>query len=134
MRLKSILLAGGAVAVVMVAFFGTLWLMDRFWDYACPKGRTFVMKPPFGSWGGFSYTTPSAELEASADSSGFPLRSRHVICEDNWVIGPSHSRHADIVNLGAGRFSHWESLFVFSTSDNSNPNTNGRKYVAVTPN
>lgn len=49
-------------------------------------------------------------------------------------LGPAHSVHTDIGSLGRGRFSHWgnesgsvEALF-FSTSDNSDPRSNGRTY------
>ncbi|QPF81994.1 hypothetical protein IC762_19565 [Bradyrhizobium genosp. L] len=60
-----------------------------------------------------------------------------VIYEDDKPLGPAHSTpHAEISTLGHGRFSHWKgsfSVFVFSSSDNTDPRTNGRTYWAVKP-
>jgi glycosyltransferase involved in cell wall biosynthesis len=39
-----------------------------------------------------------------------------------------HSTHSDIRKLGGGRFSHWFDHVYFSTSDNSDPRTNGKRY------
>ncbi|MFH1345627.1 MAG: pectate lyase, partial [Pseudomonadota bacterium] len=59
----------------------------------------------------------------SGDSPG-AINSSLVLCEDNLQLGPAHSLHADIAKLGRGRYSHWGKNIVFSTSDNSDPNTN----------
>lgn len=48
--------------------------------------------------------------------------------EDTLELGPPGSMHSDIRSLGGGRFSHWRGELYFSTSDHSNPNTNGRIY------
>lgn len=58
--------------------------------------------------------------------------SQLVLREDGRSLGPAHSLHKAIRVLGRGRYSHWgegngSSLF-FSTSDNSDPNVNGRNY------
>jgi 2-polyprenyl-6-hydroxyphenyl methylase/3-demethylubiquinone-9 3-methyltransferase len=42
-----------------------------------------------------------------------------------------HSLHDQIVRYGAGRFSHWGEDVLFSTSDNTDPRTNGRVYRLV---
>jgi hypothetical protein len=52
---------------------------------------------------------------------------------DDTVIGPAHAVHADIAKQGRGRYSHWESSLIFSASDSSDPNGNGRVYVAAVP-
>jgi len=46
-------------------------------------------------------------------------------------LGLPHSIHDDIVAHGAGRFSHWGEEIQFSSSDNSDPRTNGRTYSLV---
>jgi hypothetical protein len=51
--------------------------------------------------------------------------------EDDRVLGPGQALHDDIRRHGAGRYSHWERTLYFSTSDNSDPNANGRSYVAL---
>ena len=49
--------------------------------------------------------------------------------EDEKELGPAHAGHAEIRQNGKGRFSHWKTLLYFSTSDGSDPRTNGRKYT-----
>lgn len=53
------------------------------------------------------------------------------LLEDGHPIGPGHAQHADIRTKGQGRFSHWGDRLYFSTSDNSDPATNGRTYTIV---
>jgi FkbM family methyltransferase len=54
-----------------------------------------------------------------------------IVVEDDRVLGPGHSMHDDIRTHGRGRFSHWNSEIYFSTSDGSDPTTNGRCYTAI---
>ncbi|NQV99833.1 MAG: SGNH/GDSL hydrolase family protein [Rhodospirillales bacterium] len=58
-----------------------------------------------------------------------PLR----VYEDDRLLGPAHCLHDTIRRQGGGCFSHWKSTLYFSTSDNSNPNTNGRTYRLAIP-
>ena len=51
--------------------------------------------------------------------------------EDGVSLGPAHCLHADIRAEGGGRFSHWGASIYFSTSDNSDPRTNGRRYLVA---
>lgn len=64
-----------------------------------------------------------------------PKRSRLVLLENGKAIGKPHSGH-DLIRLyGMGCYSHWLDTLYFSTSDNSNPNTNGRLYqISITSN
>jgi len=52
--------------------------------------------------------------------------------ENGNPLGPAHSLHRDIRSEGRGRFSHWHSNLYFSSSDNSDPRTNGRVYSYTT--
>ena len=67
----------------------------------------------------------------SPNSDANLARSRFTIYESDHPLGPPHSNHVDIAAVGHGRFSHWEGVIVFSSSDNTNPNSNGRTYWAV---
>jgi hypothetical protein len=83
----------------------------------------------FGYWLRQDFGTP-------ADSTTSQTRSLLRIFENGIELGPAHSYHADIETLGQGRFSHWESTAIttalyLSTSDNTDPRTNGRKYTYV---
>ncbi len=64
----------------------------------------------------------------AGDKDGPP--SACVLLEDGEPLPLPRALHADIRNQGKGRYSHWtEGSLYFSTSDNSDPRTNGRKYV-----
>lgn len=76
---------------------------------------------------GYAWNT-SQKFYMPADSSSYPNVSPLRIFENGVELGPAHSYHADIRANGAGRFSYWNGLLYFSTSDNSDPRTNGRIY------
>jgi len=60
-------------------------------------------------------------------------QSKCILLEDGKPLGLPHSAHKEIREIGKGKYSHWsERLIYFSSSDNSDPRTNGRKYVLVT--
>ena len=81
--------------------------------------------------GGFAWMVRT-DFGTRADSATRPTRSRLQIYENGKALGPAHSIHADIRAKGLGRFSHWNSgsgvTLRFSSSDNSDPRTNGRIY------
>jgi hypothetical protein len=57
-----------------------------------------------------------------------------ILYEDGTMLGPAHSTFFDIHQLGGGHYAHWKGRGIaFSSSDNTDPNTNGRKYWAVIP-
>ena len=49
------------------------------------------------------------------------------------ALGPAHTGAGDVATKGQGKFSHSGVGFYFSSSDNSDPNTNGHNYWAVRP-
>ena len=79
--------------------------------------------------GGFAFRLDVASAEIPGDTTRQPERSRYFLCEDSIVLGPAHSSHDAIRGTGAGAYSHWENSLYFSTSDNSDPRTNGRTYT-----
>ncbi|MGY0572892.1 hypothetical protein ACTGJ9_018875 [Bradyrhizobium sp. RDM12] len=75
-----------------------------------------------------------SSLDEFADSADDRARSPIVIYENNKPLGPAHSSHDDIYKNGFGQFSHWRGLgIIFSSSDATNPNTNGRQHTIVRP-
>lgn len=70
-------------------------------------------------------------LPHRGDSAGFPTISKLKLYEDGEELLLAHSKHIDIANLGQGRFSHWDRELYFSSSNNSNPRTNKKKYHYV---
>jgi Sulfotransferase family len=105
---------------------------------ASPVGaQSWRLNPPFqadstAGWAARLHMAPAlAGLEALADNLEQPYRSPLRLFEDGVPLGPAHSLHALIRNEGRGRFSHWgpQQMLLFSTSDNSDPNRNGRAYT-----
>lgn len=87
--------------------------------------------------GGFAYVVIGTigDFGTLPDWPADQYRSTLRFFEDGVELGPAHSVHVDIRNLGMGRFSHWTlgtdmvDTIRFSASDNSDPRTNGRVYA-----
>ena len=75
-----------------------------------------------GSW----YGSVPDDLSNSA-------RSTLVVREDGVALGPAHTLHEQIRAGGRGAFSHWGSALIFSSSDGTDPRTNGRLYTVEAP-
>jgi hypothetical protein len=57
-----------------------------------------------------------------------------LLFENDRELGPIYSSpREEISTLGHGRFSHWDTVFIFSSSDGTDPLTNRRHYWAVYP-
>ena len=77
--------------------------------------------------GGYAYKIEEAIQGGDNDTER--QQSTLRLFENGVEIDPAHSVHDDIRNIGKGRFSHWGTTVIFSTSDNSDPRTNGRTYT-----
>jgi SAM-dependent methyltransferase len=82
---------------------------------------------------GFAFTARTGHPELSSHA----RPSAAVLLEDGQPLaGPGNALHDDIRKSGGGRFSFWYDYVYFSTSDDSDPRTNGRRYeieYSVTP-
>jgi hypothetical protein len=88
------------------------------------------LKPPFLWLEGQGWFRALASGRGGhADDALFPTRSRLRLFEDGVELGPAHAPHDGIFQSGKGRYSHWAGAVWFSTSDGSDPNTNGRVYA-----
>lgn len=96
------------------------------------KPADIILSKPFHHADGMAYSVSVPSLEKIADSMT-GIRSIVVLCEGDKELGPAHSMHDEIRAVGHGAFSHWTGWLVFSSSDNSDPNTNGRQYRVVMP-
>ena len=87
--------------------------------------------PLEGSWrvGGHAWAVHLPGLEYMADRPMFPRMSFVVVYEDGVPLSGPHALHAEIRELGDGHFVHWGEYLVYSTSDNSDPSCNGRRYT-----
>jgi hypothetical protein len=67
--------------------------------------------------------------QVRSDTQWNPDVSFMDVFEDGVALGPAHSLHNQIRELGHGRFSHWNGVLRFSSSDNSDPARNGKHYT-----
>jgi hypothetical protein len=123
------------VILLFAAYVPTaLWLKYAYVPVENPKG-TLLRLGGFTKLGpGFSYLSRVQRPRDLADSPAEPQRSPVIVFEDRKPLGPAHSSSEDIEKIGLGRFLHLKDFgYVLSTSDNSDPNTNGRSYWVVLP-
>jgi 2-polyprenyl-3-methyl-5-hydroxy-6-metoxy-1,4-benzoquinol methylase len=83
--------------------------------------------------GGYSWAVKTADLFEEGDSVEHPHRSHLLLFENGVPLGPAHSDHASIRELGGGRFSHWGEWLYFSSSENLPPNRNACSYMLRGP-
>jgi hypothetical protein len=107
---------GAAVFALRTDGMRPLWVQSELTSVTSEEGIAYVA--PLGSSEYSSHAGPSA-VRLLED--GRPL------------LGPSDSQHADIRNGGRGRYSFWYDYVIFSTSDNSDPRRNGRRYTVLHP-
>ena len=86
------------------------------------------LKGPFKHIRGYAWLAELGQYRQVADCPENPLQSVVFLYENGVNVGPGHSSHLDIIARGQGRYSHWGDGIIFSTSDHSDPNTNGRTY------
>jgi hypothetical protein len=138
---KSLVILGSVAAA---AYFATaFWLRTAYHPVLpanAPKvsGDIVLLQRPFREFldSKFAVISNDTMFNDFADSADDNNRSDVQLYEDEKPLGPAHSVHADVANMGGGRFSHWRfnySMFLFSSSDNTDPRTNGRNYWAVRP-
>lgn len=88
-----------------------------------------VLKGPFQAKPPFAWMAPASEFKDYANGPGDPYRSILEVFEDGVPLGPSVARTSEVADNGAGRFTHWQNSIYFSSSDGTDPNTNGRTYT-----
>lgn len=85
--------------------------------------------------GGWGWRLPLPTIfHAWLDDAGSPGMSRLLLLEDGVPLRRRHAQHSEIRAYGLGAYSHWRQTLYFSTSDNSDPRLNGRRYeIALAP-
>lgn len=94
--------------------------------------RALGLPVPLEGWrrvGGHAWAVHLPELEYMADRPICPRISFVVVYEDGVPLPGPHALHAEIRELGDGRFVHWGEYLVLSASDNSDPSCNERRYT-----
>lgn len=130
LRLARLLTGGGNTEVVFSK--GHTWL-----DALLSKRTHRDLPRPFSAQGNVGWSSRLQEDFEIADTPAAPRRSTLLLWEDGKPLAYPHGSPVDISHYGHGRFSHHSmrvmnkviQRLLFSTSDNSDPNTNGRKYT-----
>ena len=127
-----------AAVVALALYFGLAEGLRRSFVNPAPEGHIVVrLNRPFekhGEFGVTSYQLRSIQsFQNATDSVDRKKRSPVLLYENNRLLGPGHSSLDQVAQLGRGRYLHSSLGFVFSASDNTDPNVNGRRYWAVLP-
>ncbi len=93
--------------------------------------NSIPLAKPFQKEQGWAWMASLENFVSCADRPDANYRSRLVMLEDSKPLWLRHATHDDIRNCGKGLYSHWHKYLLFSTSDNSDPNSNGRTYEIV---
>jgi hypothetical protein len=120
-----------------------LWLGHTYVPIEMPQGKKVEPLVGIKHIEGFAYQALTYSLLPYADNNPDNQRSPIILYENMTPIGLAHSAHADIQEIGRGRYSHWNDNpksgwrtirgMLFSASDNTDPRTNDRRYWAVLP-
>jgi hypothetical protein len=125
---QTVALQPSATVVIAPADWPKSKLASVKFDLAVGKVRQIEN---FRDHPGHMFGVEIADLAPLADDVAPVNNSPVILFEDKRQLPHPHSLHVDIHALGAGRFSHWKDEMLFSTSDNSDPRTNGRQYELV---
>lgn len=101
---------------------------NRHWRDILDQRKLIPLDGAIRHQSGKAYVAELPALSAVSDNGETPRRSSLMLYEDGQLLGLAHSLHDHIARYGNGRFSHWAGTVLFSSSDGSDPTTNGRVY------
>jgi len=122
------------LVVLAIYFPVALWLRHTYVPLPAPAGASPLYRTYHIKGHAFGGTSDYSFRPFQDDQSG-DQQSPVTLYEDDKPLGPAHSDVADIERTGNGQYSYRKGVgLVFSTSDNSDPATNGRHYWMTCPN
>ena len=101
---------------------------QNYWDDVKARLSIEPLTTAFRHVGGNAWGAALPHYADRCDTNEQPRRSRLMLYENDAPVGFAHQPHAHIVAHGGGRYSHWGSELIFSTTDNTSPVANGRRY------
>src|SRR6185437_6658743 len=126
-------LVAAVIAVMLLAELAMLAHRAQHWR----DPDASILRPPFHPAGTntLGYWTGLVIPFADTDDNGHRASLR--LYENGVRLGPANASASDIENKGQGRYRYVQAnmgrILIFSTSDNSDPNTNGRTYFVDDP-
>ncbi len=100
----------------------------NYWDDYRASTEEVKLNGPFDQDEGNAWIAPLSRHIDTCDSESDPRRSHLMLFEDGVPLGFGHVPRGHIRAYGKSRYCHWDGDLLFSTTDNSDPNTNGRTY------
>ncbi len=91
------------------------------------------LERPFVPYGKHAFFAKVPDLEFMADTMEEPERSPAQLYENDTLLGPAHTEHADIAQTGGGLYSHWGTGVIFSSKNGEEPGRRGKTYWLVVP-
>jgi hypothetical protein len=132
LKKSSLNVALAAALIYAIYLPAALWLRHSYVPLAAPPGAYPLQQQQIFPVEGFAFRSPIDVFIPLEDDKADDQHSPVILYEDDKPLGPAHSPHGDIEHIGQGRYSHWKGIgMMFSTSDNSDPTTNGRHYWVV---
>jgi hypothetical protein len=125
-----------AIALMFAVYVPAAYLLNALYhpnDGGPPPsaGTRVRLYPPFAQWPDISFAAAvrdrTGALEILHDT-------KFEVWENDHLLGPGNCSLSDVVSLGRGRYLVERGRVAFSSSDNTNPTTNGRTYWVVNPN
>lgn len=98
------------------------------WDAVLGERRIETLCAPFERTQGHAFRATIREAGMGPDDETHPRRSRLMLYEDGVPVGFAHQPFSNVMAYGGGRYRHTADGLVFSTTDNTDPNVNGREY------
>lgn len=102
---------------------------NTYWSTFIQDKPLHDLRGPFEPAGGHAW---KATLDLSADlgdTPSAPRRSSLMLYEDDIPVGFAHQSHSEVSLRGSGRYTHQGANLIFSATDCSDPNKNGRRYT-----
>ena len=129
------------ISISAIIVCGLLALLKRVTEITPQGSLVAALYPPYVHDGGMAWRAErmlqfdeKVLLPYADDPKVEGGISPVIVYEDAKPLGPAHSNFAEISKVGNGRFNYWIGQgLIFSTSDGSDPNRNGRRYWAVVP-
>jgi hypothetical protein len=120
---------------VAAAFLPVAWYLDATYK---PSLDADMLRKPFTRIGPKAYVAYHRIAGAKGDVLTDPRRATLELTENGKPLGPAHALQSEVAIMGGGSYIFLQTgedppALIFSTSDNSDPNTNGRVYRVTDP-
>ena len=113
-----------AIVILLSLLLLSAWAMR-------PSLRADILPSQIRPFANLPYTAPvlapSFPYTLSSDALA-STSSQLLLYENGNRLGPAHAQHDRIREVGRGAYSHWGRTVIFSSSDGTDPRTNGRRY------